>query len=291
MAQQWKVGTGEPEEPRLKVAATTAREQLVDRISVGRELSTQSRPLSDLDALKAREQEMYSWTEYNRSLLRRLFDGPILEEYRPPISFGGAAAPQARLREFEEDLAGYIRKLESIVNRLPLWDESLGMALSAPLSSRPRELVLSDGAIFVVHGQDTRHKLEVARVLDKVTERDVVILHEQPKRGRTILEQFEHHAERAAFAVVLLTADDEGQQKGGSSLNPRGRQNVIFELGFFFAKLGRENVMVLMDAGVEQPSDMTGLIYEILDAAGAWKQRLAKELDAAGIEVDYRAIP
>jgi predicted nucleotide-binding protein len=64
---------------------------------------------------------------------------------------------------------------------------------------------------------------------------------------------------------------------------PRGRQNVIFELGFFFGKLGRERVCVLLAGGVEEPSDIAGLVYITIDAGGAWKYQLARELTAADI--------
>jgi predicted nucleotide-binding protein len=65
---------------------------------------------------------------------------------------------------------------------------------------------------------------------------------------------------------------------------------VIFELGFFFGKLGRDRVAVLVDADVEKPSDIDGIVYIDLDSTGAWKQALAHELRAAGIKVDYSRI-
>ncbi len=48
----------------------------------------------------------------------------------------------------------------------------------------------------------------MARFLEKLG-LDCVILHEQPNRGRTIIEKFEDYA-GVAFAVVLLTPDDVG---------------------------------------------------------------------------------
>jgi predicted nucleotide-binding protein len=64
----------------------------------------------------------------------------------------------------------------------------------------------------------------------------VIVLHEQINNGRTILEKFEQHAASAAYAVVLLTADDEGGARSVAERQVRGRQNVIFELGFFFGR-------------------------------------------------------
>jgi predicted nucleotide-binding protein len=146
------------------------------------------------------------------------------------------------------------------------------------------------GPIFVVHGRDHASLHYVVRVLQNSTGREIVVLHEQANAGRTILEKFEQHAAGAAYAVVLLTADDEGGLAGGTT-NARARQNVIFELGFFFAELGRKRVAVLVSEGVEKPSDIDGLVYIDLDAGGAWKHTLVKELEAAGVSVDYARIP
>ena len=102
-----------------------------------------------------------------------------------------------------------------------------------PISGVPIDID-EDGPIFVVHGSNLDRAREVAHVIERGTELDATILHEQPSRGRTILEKFEHHATAASFAVVVLTADDQGRKIGEDSLRPRGRQNVVLELGFFF---------------------------------------------------------
>ena len=99
-----------------------------------------------------------------------------------------------------------------------------------------------------------------------------------------VIEKFEDHASEVGFAVVLLTADDVGSAKGAASQNPRARQNVVLEFGFFIAKLGRNRVVALYESDVELPSDLNGVLYKPL--AGNWHTALAKELLAAGIEVD-----
>jgi len=164
-------------------------------------------------------------------------------------------------------------------------------AFSAPVpDAQPSPVVSANGPIFVVHGHAGVLRHEVVRVLEHATDREVIVLHEKANAGRTILEKFEAHAANAAYAVVLLTGDDTGGPKDGASA-PRGRQNVIFELGFFFGKLGRERVAVLLDPQVEQPSDISGLVYISVDPYGAWKQALARELSAVDINVAYDRIP
>jgi predicted nucleotide-binding protein len=83
-----------------------------------------------------------------------------------------------------------------------------------------------------------------------------------------------------------MTADDEGRAKGVTELRRRGRQNVVFEFGFFVGLLGRRRAVVLYEDGVELPSDLEGLVYIPYDARGSWTMLLAKEPKAAGVEVD-----
>jgi len=77
----------------------------------------------------------------------------------------------------------------------------------------------------------------------------------------------------------LLTSDDIGGIKDKNpKLQPRARQNVILELGYFMGRLGRSRVCALYDKGVELPSDYQGILYIVLDKEGAWKTKLAQEL-------------
>ena len=116
-----------------------------------------------------------------------------------------------------------------------------------------------------------------------------MILHEQANRGKTIIEKLESNSD-VAFAVALLTPDDVGGSALKSILKPRARQNVIFELGHFESKLGRDRVCILYTSGVELPSDYGGVAYVEMDRGGAWQYQLARELKAAGLEVDMNLI-
>lgn len=144
-------------------------------------------------------------------------------------------------------------------------------------------------AVFLVHGHAEVWKDKIARFLQKL---DLVpiILDEQPDRGRTIIQKFEDHAEEAGFAVVLLTGDDIGGEKGfpASDLKPRARQNVIYELGFFRGHLGARHVCALYEDGVELPSDLSGVLYKPLSTD--WELPLAKEIADAGLSVDLNKL-
>jgi len=140
--------------------------------------------------------------------------------------------------------------------------------------------------IFLVHGHDTGLREKVENQLRRwISPVEVVILDQQASRGQTLVEKFEEHAGTATFAIVLATPDDEGKARDATQLKPRARQNVVFEMGYFFAMLGRGRVAVV-NTGVEQPSDVAGIAYIDLNLSD-WRQRLGRELNAAGIQGDW----
>ena len=143
--------------------------------------------------------------------------------------------------------------------------------------------------IFVVHGHNETVKQTVARTLESIG-LTPVILAEQPDKGRTVIEKFENEGNDVGFAVVLLTADDKGRKNKARIMQSRARQNVVFEMGYFMALLGRERVMLLLQPGVEEPSDLKGVVYTSLDKDGAWKYRLVKELREQGYKVTSDAL-
>jgi hypothetical protein len=120
------------------------------------------------------------------------------------------------------------------------------------------KVVYDPKRIFIVHGHDDASKNELATFLFKFG-LEPIILREEAKQGRTIIEQFEKHASNVGYAFVMLTPDDAGY-KSDSQVRPRARQNVILELGYFWGKLGRGRVCCLSKGEVDPPSDMYGIL-------------------------------
>lgn len=140
--------------------------------------------------------------------------------------------------------------------------------------------------IFVVHGHDSALKNEVARFIERQGI-EAIILHEQISQGSTIIEKIESYS-NVGFAIILYTPCDLGKSANASDeeLKNRARQNVVFEHGYFTAKLGRKRVVALSKGAVELPNDISGVVYESYDEAGAWKLSLGRELAAAGYDID-----
>jgi hypothetical protein len=65
-----------------------------------------------------------------------------------------------------------------------------------------QEQLPSKNSVFLVHGHDEGAKYAVARFLEQLGVKPV-ILQEQINRGMTVIEKFEDFANRAGFAVVL----------------------------------------------------------------------------------------
>ena len=159
-----------------------------------------------------------------------------------------------------------------------------------------RELSASDKSVeenrkvFVVHGHHNELKISVARFLEHL-ELEPIILHEQADRGRTIIEKFVQLSD-VGFAVVLLTADDVGARSNASpdEFQPRARQNVILELGYFIGRLKPDQIVAIYQHGVEIPSDYLGKLFVPFDDEGAWKFHLAREIRASGIQIDMNKI-
>jgi predicted nucleotide-binding protein len=187
-------------------------------------------------------------------------------------------------RRFNDDIADLVR---SII--VPFYTDFAEYVQDNDLLDQPSEVEAPRPEItknvFLVHGRNGAVKNEVARFLEKLG-LEVVILHERPNKGRTLITKFQEESASVTFAVVLVTPDDTGGLSKEDH-RPRARQNVIFELGFFIGKLGSDRVCALISPDVEKPSDYDGVAYVPLDPNGGWKADLVRELAAARVPVDF----
>ena len=273
--------TPQPSQSVLRIPQAEAETQLAERIAAGRELADAQPAYAELDGLRHQIQQ---WRDFNRTWLDRNLGGEAAEEYRTASTHWGSAMapdnPVTKLRFLHQEVQSEISKLESIRNRLPMW-----AAESHFMPSSHTNQVSPAGPIFIVHGSDTLRAESVARTVTTATGRETIILREQPNVGRTLMEKFEQHAAEVSYAIIVLTADDKGGRANEDNPQPRGRQNVIFEMGYFYGLIGRDYVSVLLQPGIEKPSDMDGIVYITYDDHGAWKTELFRELRNAGFDI------
>ena len=143
--------------------------------------------------------------------------------------------------------------------------------------------------VFIVHGHDDAAKEAVARFVEKIGLK-AIILHEQASSGQTIIEKIEANS-NVGFGIVLYTPCDLGaSQRQEDQQKPRARQNVVFEHGYLIGKIGRKNVCALVKGDIETPNDISGVVYIKMDESEAWKYQVAKEMKACGYDIDLNKI-
>lgn len=167
-------------------------------------------------------------------------------------------------------------------------DDVFGELKKARVTS---QAVTISNKVFVVHGHDTMTKNELEIFLSSLG-LEPVVLHREPDEGHTIIEKFEKHSD-VGFAFVLLTPDEIAYTVDQAMLPEesrktelRARPNVIFEFGYFVAKLTRKRVCCLIKGDVARPSDIDGLIYKkITTDVESIGYGIIKELKAAGYKI------
>jgi len=210
-----------------------------------------------------------AWQDRTRDLLRFFFITHELHEAQLRELYRRMCLRHARhMDEPRRDVETDLRDLETVARKI-------GRESGAQPVSK----------VLVVHGRNHEVREEVARLLMKLGV-EPILLDEQAAMGRTLIEKLEAQTDMS-FAIVILTGDDLGSfPRESGAPRPRARQNVIFELGFSVGQLGRDRVCALYEEGVELPSDIHGVEYTVIDGAGAWRAKLARELHEAGFRFD-----
>ena len=252
------------------------------------------------------------YREYNLHLLKLIFDrGSVAKEFNDRTTpFEWAAVhtrtdfeslsrrrervgsdPQETLRQRVDRQIQRLTDLRDTIHLRPVPMRKVFDDLPNNATSGAREHHLKESRVFVVHGHHVAYREALARMLERFGI-DAVILDEQPNAGATIVEKLEREAASVGYVIVLATADDLGQRRsaGRNAGKSRARQNVIFELGYFVGKLGRDRVCLLLEPTVEIFSDFAGVAYHALDEGGTWKFRVATELKKAGFAIDLNTL-
>lgn len=265
--------------------------QINDRINKGKELLSHSvTVLSEKIDRREKNYIIYEetgknhfsslykkWRQFNIELLKRSFNN-VENEYVKEYEKAEFMVWSDYVKEHKQNIQRQITVLESIIERLPL------IPTNNPDKVEFDEKRKSTNKIFIVHGHNNEIKQTLARTITQL-KLEPIILHEQTEQGKTIIDKFEQNSSDINFAIILLTADDEGKAKKEDTYKTRARQNVVFEMGYFIGKLGRERVFLLLENGVDKPGDLDGIVYIPIDNADGWKLKLVQELKAAGYSV------
>lgn len=210
--------------------------------------------------------------------------------YRPIVVFSGMS-DAVWINAFKNGKSSLLNLIDTMIEDIQLSAVEFSENKEQSHIATKQKQIIND-RIFVVHGHNEEMKHSVARTIEQLNLKPI-ILHEQPNKGRTIIEKFADHSD-VSFALVLLSADDYGYSKRQKPAEGkfRARQNVILELGFFIGKLGRQKVVALFESNenFEFPSDYQGVIFTPFDKEGKWKFDILRELKACGFDVDANKI-
>jgi hypothetical protein len=103
----------------------------------------------------------------------------------------------------------------------------------------------------------------IARAVEKNLEfrAETLLWQHMFPQGKATLESLVHAADGIDFAVLVLTPDDLTESKGEVMSSPR--DNVLFELGLFMGRLGRERTFAVYsrDEKLKLPTDLSGITW------------------------------
>lgn len=233
----------------------------------------------DEKGLEALRNDYSLWNDYNKELLMVAFTnngGDYLKKYKDS-GFHLLYSTKNKVEQLKDFIREDINQFQSLLNRLDIIPLYPSESQSILIQNKNNDM----DKVFVVYGHDEVMKLKVEHFLRNELKLDAIALDEQPNGGKTIIEKFETYSKDCTFAVVLMSPDDDVDVDG--QIYKRARQNVVLELGYFMAKLGRDRVCVLIHGDIEKPSDISGILYLSYDAE--WRFELLKEMKAAGVKV------
>jgi hypothetical protein len=136
--------------------------------------------------------------------------------------------------------------------------------------------------VFIIHGHNKEATFELEKILKEKFHLNPVILVYEPGKGRTLIEKFEQEGAHCSFAFAIMTPDDLVKVEGG--FYTQARPNVIFELGWFYGKIGRNQTCILLKEGTEIHSDLDGISRIVFrDSITDKYLEIESELKSAGL--------
>ena len=210
---------------------------------------------NDFDAA---EERLSRWKTRTARLISQHIDpneGRKLEEKRKNVRslvdlHSNIVSEAAMYRAFVQALLEEIREHPDALL-------STSVVTSTVDSSQGTSQPVDSRVVFVVHGHDEGNMLRLEKLIRDRWGLETIILKFEPGKGRTLIEKFEEEADRARFAVVLITPDDLIETQDG--VYTQARPNVVFELGWFYGRIGRQRVCILSKSGTKLHSDLDGI--------------------------------
>jgi len=261
--------------PVLVMDMALARFELDRQIALGRNLVPS---IGEPKIIAAAATRVIVWDEANRALLSRMFsDSTLMRRYASdPLWVVRDMSSNAHL--LVKVISGRLKWLAKLRDGLEGYAQASATASRDTAASEQSECA----RVFIIHGHDRTAALELQRLVEKKTDLDVVLMDQQPHGGRTLVEKFEQEAADCGYAIAVFTPDDVVAKDDEEYAQMR--PNVVFELGWFVGRIGRERTCILYKEPTEVPSDLQGIGYYPFHGSveEAWV-RIDGELREAGL--------
>jgi len=135
---------------------------------------------------------------------------------------------------------------------------------------------------FIVHGHADDILEELRDWLNKEFKTvEPIVLRDMRSGGETLIDKLETYALGTDLVFVLLTPDDTVLASRQDKQSRRARQNVVFEMGYFFGRLGRRTgrIVLLSQGEVELPSDIHGMVtIDVTEGVTAASESIRREI-------------
>ena len=151
----------------------------------------------------------------------------------------------------------------------------------------PAPRTSNGGRVCITYGKDHIMNRQVVSVIREIGIDPVVM---QDKNNlKKPLAQFLTENPDIAFVIAILSADDWVYPKKGKPKEALlyATQQVVFHLGYWIGKLGRNRVFALYydQRSFRWPTEHFDVIYTPLDDRDAWKKELVRRIKESGIEI------
>jgi predicted nucleotide-binding protein len=214
-----------------------------------------------------------------KALISNAFDNPNqkLDEYNNHVNWFFVVMGKSKTNHEEQE--DYLRRLASMKNLLKSYQEELQMIADDDEIDKVQR---NSNEVFIIHGHDKKAIQDTKTLLYDCWGLKTIILSDRPGEGRTLIEKFEEEAKKALYAFAILTPDDVIRSSRQEYL--QARPNVVFELGWFYGRLGRKKVCILNKKGTVIHSDLHGISRIEFDKSIYEKvTEIKNELEASNI--------
>jgi len=254
-------------------------DQISKRIRTGEILSAAVHHFSKASTTEYRLDDIKStfneWLDHTEEALKMISDSPgILKGFLRPT-----------LDDVSEDeqLNTIMRNMRENINLLKMLNQKI--EVQPEFSENSTERIVPDTKeVFIIHGHDDANRMRLQEMLENEFELKAHLMIKEAGKGRTLIEKFEEEAQLASYAFALLTPDDLVKVKNTESEYAQARPNAIFELGWFYGRLGRRHIAILFKKGTHLHSDLAGISrIEFSDSVDECFIEIKKELKEASI--------